>query len=109
MMNVMTYKGYTARIDFDPRDGIFVGRVLGITDGISFHGHTVKELTGDFHAAIGHYLTDCKTEGRKPEKPYSGNLMLRLPPEIHAKVAIRAAANSKSINAYVSELLSTVE
>jgi predicted HicB family RNase H-like nuclease len=28
MMNVMTYKGYKARIEFDPRDNIFVGQVL---------------------------------------------------------------------------------
>ena len=29
-MNTMTYKGYTARVEFDERDGIFVGRVLGL-------------------------------------------------------------------------------
>lgn len=28
-MNTMTHKGYTARIEFDERDNIFVGRVLG--------------------------------------------------------------------------------
>ena len=28
-MNSMTYKGLTARIEFDERDGIFVSRVLG--------------------------------------------------------------------------------
>ena len=109
MMNVMTYKGYTARIDFDPRDGIFVGRVLGIADSISFHGETVKELTSDFHAAIDHYLADCKATGRQPEKSYSGNLMLRIPPEVHAHVAVRAAAHNKSINDWASEVLATAE
>ena len=29
-MNTMQYKGYTARIEFDDRDNIFVGRVLGL-------------------------------------------------------------------------------
>ena len=28
-MNTMHHKGYIARIDFDERDSIFVGRVLG--------------------------------------------------------------------------------
>lgn len=28
-MNTLTYQGYTARIEFDERDAIFVGRVLG--------------------------------------------------------------------------------
>ena len=36
MNNGMKYKGYTARIDFDDRDDIFVGRILGIDGIISF-------------------------------------------------------------------------
>lgn len=27
-MNSMTYKGYTAKLEYDDRDSIFVGRVL---------------------------------------------------------------------------------
>jgi predicted HicB family RNase H-like nuclease len=37
----MNYKGYTAKIGFDERDAIFVGRVLGLHAVISFHGETV--------------------------------------------------------------------
>jgi predicted HicB family RNase H-like nuclease len=29
-MNTMNYKGYTARIEFDERDNLFVGHVLGL-------------------------------------------------------------------------------
>jgi len=54
MKNIMTYKGYTARIEFDERDNIFIGKVIGIADSISFHGETVKELREDFQAAIDH-------------------------------------------------------
>ena len=43
-MNTMTTQGYTARVDFDDRDDIFVGRVLGVRDIISFHGETVDQL-----------------------------------------------------------------
>ena len=43
-MNTMTYKSYTARVEYDERDNIFVGRILGIRDMISFHGETVAEL-----------------------------------------------------------------
>ena len=56
MNNVMTYRGYTARVEFDPRDNIFVGRVIGISETITFHGETVTKLTKDFHAAVNHYL-----------------------------------------------------
>lgn len=103
----MTYKGYTARVHFDERDNIFVGHVLGIKDSISFHGKSVNDLTKDFHAAIDHYLADCEATGRKPEKSYSGNLMLRISPEVHAHVAMRAAVHHKSINEWVEEVLAS--
>lgn len=104
-MNVMRYNGYLARIEYDPRDNIFVGHVLGVSDRISFHGETVAELIADFHAAIDHYLDDCRKTGRIPEKPASGKLMLRIRPEVHAAVGVAAAAAGKSINQWVDEVL----
>jgi predicted HicB family RNase H-like nuclease len=37
MSNTMSYKGYTARIEYDDEDGIFCGRIAGISDGVGFH------------------------------------------------------------------------
>jgi predicted HicB family RNase H-like nuclease len=51
MKNILTYKGYTARIEFDQRDNIFTGKIIGITENITFHGKTVKELRDVFQAA----------------------------------------------------------
>ncbi|MCP2091079.1 UNVERIFIED_ORG: putative HicB family RNase H-like nuclease [Paraburkholderia sediminicola] len=104
-MNSMTYKGYFARVEFDPRENIFVGHVLGVSDRISFHGETVTELTNEFHQAVDHYLEDCAKTGRDPQKPASGKLMLRIRPEVHAAVGIAAAATGKSINQWVDEVL----
>ena len=105
MRNVMTYKRYTARIEFDPRDNVFIGRVLGLRDGISFHGETVTKLRADFAASIDHYLADCAATARNPEKPASGRLLLRVPPEVHTAAAIRAQAEGKSLNQWAAELL----
>ena len=105
MNNTMTYKGYMARVEFDPRDEIFVGRVLGIEDRISFHGETVAKLRAGFHAAIDHYLADCTATGRAPQKPYSGRILLRLPPEVHARAAMMAEARGKSLNQWAAEVL----
>lgn len=105
MKNVMTYKGYIAHIEFDPRDNIFVGKVMGVEDGITFHGETVKELRADFQAAIDHYNKDCAATGRKPLKPASGKLMLRISPETHAKALIVAKASGKSLNQWAAEAL----
>ncbi len=104
-MNTMSFNGYTARVDFDERDSIFVGRVLGIRDIISFEGTTVAELRAEFEAAINDFLKDCAERGVSPEKPASGKLMLRVPPEVHAAAAIAAQACGKSLNQWASEAL----
>ena len=105
MKNVMTYKGYMARIEFDERDNIFAGRIIGIMDSITFHGETVKELKTDFHAAIDHYIADCLATGRKPLKAASGKLMLRISPEIHARALTIAKTSGKSLNQWAEEVL----
>jgi len=69
MMNAMTYRGYTARIEFDPRDNIFWGKVLGIADSITFERETVAALTQDFHNAIDSYLKDSSATGSPAQKP----------------------------------------
>ena len=33
-MNAMHYKAYVARIEYDDRDNLFVGRVLGLRDSV---------------------------------------------------------------------------
>ncbi len=40
----MTYKGYAANIQYDAEDHIFVGRLAGITDIVTFHGESVTEF-----------------------------------------------------------------
>ncbi|WP_150695135.1 type II toxin-antitoxin system HicB family antitoxin [Pandoraea terrae] len=105
MSHAMNYKGYSGRVEFDPRDSIFVGRVLGIADSITFHGDTVASLTEAFHEAVDHYLADCASTGRDPHKPASGKLMLRIRPEVHAAVSIAAQAAGKSINQWADEVL----
>jgi predicted HicB family RNase H-like nuclease len=104
MMNSLIYKGYSARVQFDSRDDIFVGHVLGVKESITFHGETVAELHADFAAAIEHYFADCAATGREPQKPASGRLMLRVPPEVHA-AAVRAATGcGKSLNQWATEV-----
>ena len=105
MKNIMTYKGYVAHIEFDHRNNIFTGKVMGIEDNITFHGTTVKELRTDFEAAINHYIADCAATGRKPFKPSSGKLMLRVSPETHAKALAIAKSMRKSLNQWTTEVI----
>jgi predicted HicB family RNase H-like nuclease len=101
----MTYKGQVARIEFDDRDNIFVGRVLGLHAMISFHGETVKELRSEFKNAIKAFLKDCKEQGIAPEKPASGKILLRVPPEVHGAALVAAQAAGKSLNQWATEVL----
>lgn len=63
MNNAMTYKGYTACIEYDDADKIFVGRLAGLRDIVSFHGESVAELETAFHESVDDYLTACEKLG----------------------------------------------
>ena len=43
-MNVMTYRGYAARIEYSDEDQLLIGHVAGIRDVIGFHGESISEL-----------------------------------------------------------------
>ena len=105
MKNAMTYKGFSARIEFDAQDRIFCGRLAGIRDIITFHGKTVDELEAAFKEAVDDYVTTCAKLGDKPDKPYSGKLTLRIPSSVHAAIATAAETSGKSLNKWVSDIL----
>jgi predicted HicB family RNase H-like nuclease len=104
-MNTMTYRGYAARIEYSDEDECFVGHIAGIQDVIGFHASTVEELRQAFCESVADYLETCEKIGRKPQKSYSGNLMLRVPPEVHAAIATAAEVSGKSINQWAAEAL----
>lgn len=104
-MSAMNYKGYSARIEYDDADEIFFGRIAGITDGVSFHADTVKDLKAAFHEAVDDYIRTCAAIGKPPQKSYSGQLMLRVSPEVHAAAARAAELSGKSLNAWGEEAL----
>jgi predicted HicB family RNase H-like nuclease len=106
MTNAMTYKGFTARIEFDDADSIFHGRLLGIRDVVGFHADTVNELREAFREAVDDYLEACAKLGKTPDKPASGKLMLRIPQEVHHAALVAAGASGKSLNQWAAEVLS---
>jgi predicted HicB family RNase H-like nuclease len=102
-MNMMTHQGYTARIEYSDEDGCFVGHIAGIRDVVGFHGESVTELRNAFVEAVDDYLETCERLGRAPQKPYSGKVMLRIDPMLHARAAALAEAEGKSLNAWTQE------
>jgi len=105
MTNTMTYKGYSARIEYDDEDGIFVGRIAGIRDGVGFHADTVEALRDAFHEAVEDYIETCARIGKEPQKAFSGKMMFRVDPEVHRKAALAAELSGKSLNQWAEEVL----
>jgi predicted HicB family RNase H-like nuclease len=101
----MTYKGYEGVVTFDEDAGLFTGEVINTRDVITFQGSSVKELTKAFKDSVDDYLEFCAARNEDPEKPFSGTLSLRLPPQVHRQLALEARRHGKSLNAYLIEQL----
>lgn len=101
----MKYKGYTGTVEYSEKDACLFGRLVGIDDIISYEGESVSEIQQAFHEAVDDYLSDCAAAGKQPNKPYSGKFILRLDPELHARLALQAQEAGKSLNQYAVDVL----
>lgn len=104
----MTYKGYTAHIEFDDEAGIFYGEVLDIKDVVTFQGTSVTELKKAFKDSVDDYLSFCKERNEEPDKPFSGKFVLRVPKDLHRKIYIKAIKNGQSINSFITKQLNSM-
>jgi predicted HicB family RNase H-like nuclease len=102
---MMQYKDYIGRVEFDDKAGILHGEVINTRDVITFQGETVAELTQAFHDSVEDYLAFCQERGEAPEKPFSGQFVTRIPPELHRQLNVAAVLSGKSLNAWVTEQL----
>jgi predicted HicB family RNase H-like nuclease len=103
----MKYRGYSARIDYDPKDHVFAGRIVGLSEPIEFHGAGVDELRADFEFAVDHYLADCEAFGKKPERQASGRILLRLNAETHVAALVAAQSEGISLNDWLARAIAT--
>ncbi|MBO4476512.1 MAG: type II toxin-antitoxin system HicB family antitoxin [Bacteroidales bacterium] len=105
-MGTMYYKGYHGSIEYSDTDECFHGSVLGLRhDGIIFEGKSVEELRNDFEGAVDYYLEGCAENGKTPEKPYSGKMVLRMESNLHGDAAERAAKLGISLNEFITRAI----
>jgi len=102
---MMEYKGYVGKVEFDDAAGIVHGEVINTRDVITFQGVSVRELRKAFQDSVDDYLAFCAERGEPPDKPFSGQFVTRIPPELHRQVNLAASMSGKSLNAWVSEQL----
>lgn len=104
-MNVMTVDGYQAKIEYDPELDQFRGEILGLNGGADFYGKNPKELRAEFRKSLNVFLAVCREKGIEPRRSFSGRFNLRIPADLHEKLAIAAEAEGKSLNTVVQEAL----
>lgn len=104
-MNILTYKGYQGRFEYDPEADIFHGDVLHLADVITFQGRSIDELKTAMADSMEDYFNLCKEVGKSPEKPFSGTFNVRLQPDVHQRIAMMAARDGVSLNKWVAKTL----
>jgi predicted HicB family RNase H-like nuclease len=102
---MLTYKGYTGTVDLDVDASVFHGEVLDLRDVVTFEGRSVEEVERAFRDSVDDYLAMCAERGEEPDRPFSGRLMVRLPPALHRDLFVRARAEGKSLNRWISDQL----
>jgi len=101
MENCMEYKGYIGKISYSTEDEVFFGTIHGINDLITFEGDSVSELKKAFHESVDEYLEMCERLQKSPEKAYKGQFNVRIDPDLHKAIALKATLLNISINQYV--------
>ena len=105
MAAIMTYKGYIGKVELDEEENELHGRVVSTGDVITFIGRTVQEAKRALKESVDAHLAFCAEQGIEPGKPYSGKVLLRIAPELHALLVARAAVEDQSLNEYVKAVL----
>jgi predicted HicB family RNase H-like nuclease len=104
-MNLLRCKDYLATIELDPDAGLFHGEVINTRAVLTFQGRSIDELKAAFSETIADYEDWCRERGKEPERPYSGSFTLRMPPDLHRRVAEAAARSGKSLNGFIKDTL----
>jgi predicted HicB family RNase H-like nuclease len=104
-MNLMTFDGFSAKIEYDSDTDLFRGEILGLNGGADFYGANPEELRQEFKRSLDVFLEVCKEKGIEPRKQFSGKFNLRIPPELHERLAMAAQAQGKSLNSLAQEAL----
>ena len=100
---------YTYRITWSPEDGEHLG-LCAEFPSLSWLAPTPSAALSGIQELVGSVLADMQANGESPPEPladraYSGRFMVRVPPETHRNLVIKAAEEGVSLNRLVSARL----
>lgn len=105
-MTQMKYKGYIGSAEVSVEDKVVFGKILHITDLVTYEADDPASLQSAFEAAVDDYIEDCRESGREPDRPFKGSFNVRVRPELHRDLVQAAAEKDMSLNEYVARALS---
>ena len=103
--DVMKYKNYLGSVHYSEEDQVLYGKVEGIRALVSYEGNDITSLKRAFEEAVDDYIETCRKEGREPEVTFKGSFNIRIRPETHRIIAMKAASQGVSLNRYITEIL----
>lgn len=103
--NVLEYKGYHTKVEFDSEDLVLRGKIEGINDLVNFECEDIRNVENEFHKAVDDYLDFCREVGKTPEKEYKGTFNVRIAPELHKKLTVTAMLNGDTLNTSVEKAI----
>jgi len=96
---------YTYRIEWSEEDQVFIARCLEFS-GLAAHGDSTEAALNEIKIVVNESIKWLKEDNKPiPEplgmKKFKGNLTLRVPPEVHRRLAIKSAEEGVSVNQYI--------
>ena len=89
-MGMLAYKGFLGSIEWDIESKLLHGKILFVTDLVTYEANDEAELCREFEAAVDDHVTTCKQLGRNPPKPFSGKLSVKADIQVQPAAIISA-------------------
>ena len=105
MSDMLEYNGYIGNVMYSSADEVFHGKLLGISDHITYEGNSIQALKQDFTEAVEDYLQGCRELNKTPETPVQGRFTIRISPELHKKLLALSSTRKQPFNTVVEEAL----
>jgi len=101
---------YAYRVQWSEEDEEYIGLCAELPS-LSWLAKTPEAALKGIRALVGKTLVEMSRSGEAPPEPfalrrYSGRFLVRLPPEVHRRLAIEAAEEGVSLNRLASAKLS---
>ena len=104
-MNKLNINGINAVISFDADINLSRGEFVGLNGYADFYAADVAGLKKEGDISLKIFLVTCEADGVNPYKQYSGKLITRISPDLHALAAETAKAQKVSLNALIERAI----